>query len=493
MANGFNSSGQLQIDSLTQNVASYQTQLRQVFNNPTISVEDNERLGQLIKLIADRETKVWQAIQQVFQGWTRNGAEGVFLDEIFALTGNFRQPATSGGGDAIVQVDNTSIDSTPVTIGSSFSAENGIQYVVQRQQLVSDRVTAYRIVGSGITLGTYALRITNRTTGSTRNSSHTLASTTNAARLVFLQGLLVELQAVNPAETNIRLDEASLILYYGFDEADALTGLQQTVGLLSTPTLGNKYCLIEAIAATTGFNQLFSGQITALAPLPLGYVSVTNLADFVAGQNVETDAAFIERVRNTVDSPQSATRAAIIAGLRANVPAIQQLSFSKVVTNGIVSITPVIIGGATEDIGDELYRTQAINNTYSGTTTHTVNTEDGDTEVIRFSRGSVTELALRITYTTVDNGVLTDNEQQIARTNLTNLSEAWRLGLKVFNFSLLSAVSSAVPANTFSALSVEVKEVDQPDSAFTTMDYQPSATVLPDLLSENISFAQMIG
>lgn len=491
MSNGLTSTG-FDVNTLAQNILEYQTGLQNAYNNPSLSIEDNERLGHLMKLIADRETKVWQAIQQVYQGWTLNGAESIFLDEIFALNGVFRNGATAGVGDAVIEVDNTSLDSTEIIAGTIFNATNGIQYATSSSTLVSTRVTAYKVDASSASLATYNLTITNNDTDEVFSSSHTLSSSSTSARLNFLNSIRTALLLVNPDEDNLYIDQDNLVLYWGFDEAYELKGLTQDVELLSTPTLGNRYALVEATAVTAGFYPLVVGGISTVSPLPTGYVSVTNLTAFSDGTNIETDAAFIERARTVTDSPRSSTRAAIIAGLLTNVTGIQRAIIEKVITDGIVSVTPIIIGGETASIAQELYRTQPINNQYSGTESYQVDTEDEGVETIRFSRGSSQQMSIRVTYSTVNGTALTDNEITNAKANLLDTSESWALGTAIFNFSLLSSVSQATTSNRFSSLLVEMKRLEDPDSSYSSATYNPATTELPDLVEDNITFVRVL-
>lgn len=491
MSNGLTSSG-FQIDSLSQNIISYEQDLKSAYKNPRFSIEDNENIGQLLKVIANRETKVWQAIQQVYNIWTRNGAEGIFLDEMFALNGIFRRGATSGSGDAVIQTDNTALDTTTIAAGTLFSAENGLQYATQTSQIVSNRVTAYRVVGGSVSLATYNLSVTNTITGVDYTQSFTLNSASTAARLTFINSLKTFLQSVNPAETNIYVDESTLTLYWGFDEAYELRGLSQTVNLRCTPTLGNRYTFVECVATTTGFNPLNVGEIINLTPVPTGYLSVTNVSKFSSGSDIETDAAFIERARQETDSPRSSTRAAIVAGLLSNVSGIERVTFNKSISAGIVTVTPIIVGGELEDIAKELYRTQPINNRYSGTTTYQIQTEDGEVEDIQFTRGVEQQLSVRVTYSTALNTPLNDSEENTAKSNLADLSESWQLGDKIFNFSLMSAVSGAVSYGRFKSLLVEVKKLEQPDSAYSGADYQSLDSELPTLQQDNITFVQVL-
>lgn len=250
--------------------------------------------------------------------------------------------------------------------------------------------------------------------------------------------------------------------------------------------------MIECVNTETGFNPLGVGGIASISIPPLGYVSVTNLSEFSSGTDVETDAAFVERARSEVDSPRSATRTAIVAGLLANVEGVEKVKFNKTVSTGIVTIVPVIIGGEIADIAQELYRSQPINNVYSGDIQYTVDTEDDDQEVISFSRGVQQQLSVRVRYKTTSNTELTTSEKSTASTNLLDVSESWQLGDKIFNFSLMSAVSSAASYGRFNSLVVEVKKIEEPDTSYSNLDYQADPTELPDLISDNITFVQEI-
>ncbi|UUW39692.1 putative baseplate component [Vibrio phage VPMCC14] len=491
MASGF-IDGSFQRDTLADIILSIENDVRVAYNNPSFSIEDNENIGQLLKMFAGRENNIWQTIEQSYNVWRRNGAEGPFLDEIFALSGVFRESATAGSGDAVVETDNTAIDSTSITAGTIFSGENDGQYALTSTTFVSSRVTAYRVVGSSVSLATYNMSVEDLSTGDVYTQSFTLAANTPAARLIFLQSLQSFLQSVNPSETNIQLDETNLVLYWGFDEAFELKGLEKTVELLCTPSLGNRYSLFECVNTETGFNPLGIDGIASISVPPTGYVSVTNISEFSSGTDVETDAAFIERARSEVDSPRSSTRTAVIAGLLANVDGIEKVKINKEVVSGIVSVTPIIIGGEISDIAEELYRTQPINNVYSGDIQHTVDTADDEQEVISFSRGVQQQLSVRVRYTTTTNTELTQSEKNLAISNLLDVSEAWQLGDKIFNFSLTSAVSAATSYGRFSSLIVETKKLSEPDSSYSSADYQAADTELPDLISTNITFVQEI-
>lgn len=485
---GLNKNGSFDTPTWAEIISEVESDLQQAYNNPQFTVEDNENFGQLVKIISERESRAWQAQEQVYRGWTRNGAEGPFLDELYALNGVFREGSTSGVGDAVVETDSSADNFTPIDAGTLFSGVNGIQYATTVEHLVCDRVTAYKLDATNTPLNTYNFTVQNRTTGVTTSASFTLSNPCTTSRLAFLTSIQTFLQSVNENESNIQLDSVNLILYYGFNPAYDLKGLLNTVDLSTTPSLGNRFTLAECVATTVGFNPLASKGITSMSPVPIGYVGVSSITPFASGSEIETDAAFTERANQLSDSPRSCTRSAVISGLLDNVSGVEKVSIDKVVENGIVKVTPIVIGGETDKIAEELYNKQPIDNIFSGNVSYVVDTLDNKTEEIRFSRGETQQLTIRVSYRTTTNISLTETEQQTINNNLVDLSESWQLGSKIFNFTLLSTVSGSVVTNKFAKLLVETKKVEEPDSSYSSADYQARATELPDLITTNIVY-----
>ena len=175
MTNGF-INGRFERETLSDLILSYENDVRVKYNNPKFSIEDNENIGQLLKMLAGRENNFWQTLEEVYNSWSRNGAEGAFLDEIFALSGVFREKATSGSGDAVVETNSSAIDSTSVAIGTVFSGTNGGQYAATSTQFISSRVTAYKVDGKSVSLATYNLIVEELKTSKDFRGSFTLSN-----------------------------------------------------------------------------------------------------------------------------------------------------------------------------------------------------------------------------------------------------------------------------------------------------------------------------
>ena len=360
-----------------------------------------------------------------------------------------------------------------------------------QENLVANRVTAYRLDVSTAPLATYNFTVTNRQTDQVLTKSITLANTTVVARDAFINTLKDFLKSVNPEEKNIYTSYP--FLYYGFNQANDVVGLEQTVNFAVTPSLGNRYTLVECVATETGFNPLPAQSIESMNILPVGYVSVSNINAFSSGTDIETDAAFIEKSSQLSDSVNStSTRDAVVSGLLRNVIGVQTVRIDKTVSGGKVTVTPIVIGGEIQDIANELYRTQPVDNIYSGEISATVTTLDDGEETIRFTRGVEVNLNIRVKYKTTNNTSLSESEKESITDSLVAFGESWGLGETIFNYSLAQAVGSSVSVNRFSRLVVEVKESGQPEDSYSTNDYIALSNELPKLLSSGVFYFQEV-
>ena len=481
----------VETESLQTLIAEWEKDLQEEFSNPLLSVEDNENLGHLVKVLANRENLTSQAIQQVYSSQTLNGAENIFLDEIHALNGVFREGATASTGNTVVRTDSTTVNGTILMSGSIYSATNGLQYLSTTDQFVSSNVTAYELDATTTPLATYNYTITNIVNDQIFSFSVTLAATDQASRENFITGIMNNLALVNLSENNISVDLPSLKLYYGLDTQGELKGLLNTVNFNMDITIGDRHTLVPVTATTKGFNPLNVGGITNISPLPTGYVSVTNITKFASGTEIESDAAFTERASVVSKSPRSSTATAVRAALLDRVAGIETVIINKVINaaeNDRVEVTPIIIGGNDTDIAVVLEDTQPINNIYFGDISVSVPTADGETEVIKFSRGITQQLSVRISYITETSTVLSGIEKNTINSNLINFSEEWNIGDKIFNAQLQSAVFSGTSYGRFISLTVETKKENEPDTSYTIADYQAGATELPSLTINNISY-----
>ncbi len=460
------------------------------------NVGDNSHSGMLIKAEAGAQSKVWQALESVYYSQTKAGAEGKFLDERYTYFGISRRGATAGSGDALVETDHTATDVTEVVAGSVFSGTNGVQYKSTDTVSVQSQVKAYKIEGDSLAIGNYTFKVTTLN-GTVHEGTYALTANDNAARATFFNNLKSFFDSIFYTETSkvlIDITSSEFAFYVGFTLSGGAynpTGMSDRFQL-SFPSnrIGNRFTEVNATATQTGYKPLEVGGILGVLPTPLGYVSTTNLVAFNSGSEVESDAEFNVKGENRSDTPRSSTRPSIVGNML-KVNGVVAFALDKTVdASGKVTNTPIVLGGSTADIAEELYRTQPVNNTYSGTTSYTVTTADSKTEVIKFTRATEVNRSVRVQYSPVNGNTLTDAEVSSIKAAVEAVKNNINIGGKVFNGQLEGAVFSTNPKR-FLNLVVMSKEDIEPDSAYTSNDYTPLPSQHPVLSADRVEVVRV--
>jgi uncharacterized phage protein gp47/JayE len=461
-----------------------QTDLKNEYGDQ-LNLSDNSYFGMAAKVQAGREFKVWQQLQSVYYSQTKNGAEGIFLDEIAATQGVIRNGKTFGTGDVVIEVDKTSDDIAEIVIGTTFNTLAGTQYTSVTSRTMSDYVIGYKIEGATLTVGTYTLTVTN-SNNLTSSITAALVSNSDADRLVFFNNLKAFFDSALPNDTAtilINTEAGKVGFYVGFNLVltDYLLSGTTSVFKLKQGVnrIGNRFSRSAVIAVEKGYFPLSSGNIKSILPTPTGYVSVTNIAQFFSGSDVETDSAFSIRTEQQSDAPNTGTKPAILAELLA-IPEVVGADLDKVVspTTGVVTVEPILFGGFPEDIARVLYNTQPVNNHYIGDISYSITTEDGKVEVIKFTYGTDLNLSVRISYKPLNGIPLTTNEKILMQEAIESINGSLSAGSAVFNGQLAGLVFDVNPKR-FIKLIIEVKLETDNESLYTDEDYLPSAFVSP--------------
>ena len=493
---GINSEYGFYLPNYSEVLEDNQTDLKNTFGDQ-LNLSDNSYYGMAAKVQAGREFKVWQQLSAVYNSQTKNGAEGIFQDEMYGYQGVSRNGKTFGTGNVVVEVDKTSDDIAEIEIDTLFSTLAGTQYKAETSRTMSDYVTAYKIEGDTLSIGTYTFTVTN-SDNITTTATYALISNDNADRLVFFNNLKTFFDNALPNDTaKILIDNTSTnyAFYVGFDLLSneyLLSGTSSVFSLKQgTNRIGNRYSVSSVIAVEKGYFPLAAGNIKSILPTPTGYVSVTNISQFFSGSDVETDAAFSVRAEQQSDAPNSGTKPAILAELLA-LDEVVGADLDKVVDlqTGVVTVEPILFGGLTEEIAQVLYNTQPVNNQYIGDISYSVTTEDGKVEVIKFTRGVDLNMDVRVEYKPLNGIPLTDDEKEEIQSSLVDVNGNISVGGTVFNGQLSGAVFDVNPQR-FIKLNVKVKLETDPETSYSTEDYVPLSRELPRIASERIEIIQV--
>ncbi len=498
MAYGLNSYG-FRRPSLTEIISERLQTWRDVFGI-NINTNDNSIINKIVSLESDRENQIWQMAEEVFDSQTYQGAEGKYLDDLFARRGIYRRGVTKSTGS----VEMTLLSSVPYnTTYSSSTYKINNSFLLQEDTIVAGNIIAHSITNSQLSLGTYTFTIVNSTTSLTETLVRTLTDKTpNSSVLNTFFNDIKDFIVNNSISVNsslIFIDYAAGSIYIGYTNATSMVGLSQKVDFKVSPQTGNKTIRFDVLAEDAGFNPVSISQINTITPNPVGLVSITNTQAFFSGSNVESDSEYRARASTTISSPAAATRSAIINGLLTGVDGIRKVKiFSNPTPNTSPSGIPpykfvtVVYGGDTPSISRKLYDLIACSNATWGDINYNIETEDDQVETIYHTKATEKDIAVRVSYKTVQNRPLADSEKTVVTTGLVGVMNGYNINPTIYNIQLIGAVTSSIPLVQFVSLVVETKLVSDPDSAYTSATLNTDIEDVIILTEENVFFNQVV-
>lgn len=492
MAYGITAYG-LDVPNLQEWIDEYHTLAKTTFGSD-INLTENSLFNKFFGIFAYQDMKIWNVLQAAYSSQTVDGAEGIYLDEVFGRRGVFRKSASATTGYVSITSNSSAPWSTSIDNSYTFVDSNDKQYNPETSQLLSDRVVAYSLLKSAAQAAGTSLTfyIQNTTSGLVVSQAFTTNSSTFLADLQTF--ILSNLDTSD--STKVIIDSNTIYVGYTSGDLASPVGLSVPVKFYTSIAVGTKYSEIQVVCNETGSNEVLVGAIKSMSPtLSFGYVSVSNLEAFTTGSDVETDAEYRDRFNSVVDEAVAATRPAIYKALT-DLDGVEKVMIYDNPTSSntpeadAFSFNTVIIGGTTADIAQKIYDVKPINTLTDGTTTYTVDTEDGSTEVIKFTYGAQVPYNIKIEYITANSLPLSPAEQNLINTNIVNLAAEFKIGGKVFNAQLQSAIFSAVGFSRLTGLTVYTKKVSELDTAYTTANISSAFSELATLDSSDIFYSQ---
>lgn len=498
MANGLSSSG-FNRQTLSEIITEIKDTIKERFGT-NINTAENSYIDKQVTIFAERESSVWEVLEDVYYSQTLAGAEDKYLDDILSKRGVFRNGKTSASGSVQMTLNSLANYTDTFAIGDLTILDGTFSNSAEFK--VAGSIFAQKIKNTDVPSGTYTFTILNPTTQATESLVLTLTSNVvgSTALNTFYQSIKTFIvdNTIASNEDVIQIDTVNGILYIGYNTSLALVGLNSVVDFKSTPVAGERIIQFDVKAVETGLNAVAAGTVTSVSPSPTGFVSITNISDFFSGSDVESDSAYRARAAATAISGLTATRSAIIAGILA-VDGVKNVKLIPNPTNTttISGIPPyhlltVVYGGTTEDISTALYNLIGCpTNTY-GTVSYTVTTEDNSTEIIKHSKAVEKPLSVRVRYKTANSKQLTDSEKTLVSQAILALADTFNINSTVFNVQLFSAVTSQVSLSRFVQLYVETKDEADSDTSYSTADIVPDLTEICVIPNDNITYLQIL-
>lgn len=484
------------IPSLDDLIADTKQTLIRTFGE-NFNTQANSIVDKITTILNEREYQLILLGASVYSAQTIAGAEGIYLDELFGKRGIYRRGKTKGSGTVMMTVTNT-VPYNMVYDANSYTIDSG-NFEFSNDVPVVGNIIAQKIMNADWVLGNYSLQIVNQLDGATKFLNLTLTDKTpNSAPLNTFMGQIKNFIIDNTAQLNsdrIFIDSNAGSLYIGYNANLERIGLNSRVDFRTSPIVGQRTLTMEVIAVEPGTISREAETVTNITPTPSGFVGLTNPRPFNEGSDVETDSDYKIRALSSVGTGAAATRPAVISAVLAveGVSKVRVFSNNTGTTNQF-NIPPykfetVVYGGSTEAISAALYKTIALSNATYGNTYHDIITEDDQEERIYHSKAAARQLTIRVKYR---GKLLSKTEQDTIKDALMAVVDPLNVADTLYNIQLVSAVGSSISAGRFTQVICEVKNLTEPESAYTTADITAGMTEVFDLNAEDVTFQQII-
>jgi uncharacterized phage protein gp47/JayE len=394
---GLNENG-IEIKRLTQVVEDMRADAQPIFQDlvppgDVIDTSNSSTIGRLTALLSRPIADLWEATQQVYFAFDPNSATGIALDNLVALGGLTREPASPTQATVVLWGDqNTFIPAVTSVVRSN---DNNLYDVLVSTELTSDRCIGFSVKTSSVVVGTtYSIIITNDQT--TFTVSYTALSGDTFVQV--LEGLQSGF-SLYPSFTavvngnSLTVESVDINDYFGF-----------TVSNLSTNKIKGK---TEVVCQETGVIEQPANSINSIATPILGWDSVNNPFPAITGRYQETDDALRFRFRES-----KFLRAQNISdALYSSLVALDGVQYVRVYENETAtydpvydltphSFKPIILGGNPIEIGKTIWINKPLGIASRGNTSTPVTDSQGFTRDIFFERPINIPIYIDITLTT---------------------------------------------------------------------------------------------
>lgn len=367
-----------------------------------VKTDDSSVIGRLIGVNTPSLVDLWQAVQDVYDAFNLEAAEGIALDNLAQLGGVIRAQATSSSvdlrltGTYLTVIPRGSLYSSQQT-GKSFATVfsltlnenfiNGAKIAVQTVQ----NSTLYRLSFSK-----------NPDPDSTGTLFIDYTSDSTATETEILNGLASAINT-NPDYNSLFFAE----VVNGFLQVDALDlSLNYNFLLTNNLRFDEISKTISALCTETGPNEQAPNTIQSISTPTLGLRLVTNPFSAGLGSDLEKDEDLRVRYRSAKSVGSTNTLEALYADLDRLDGVEDTFIFaneSDTVNNTYsIPINPhniyvVVKGGAGQFIGEAIFKNKAAGIGTAGTQAVTVQDANGFNHLIRFQRPVEVPIYISIT------------------------------------------------------------------------------------------------
>ena len=409
-----------------------------------VNTGDNSTLGRMIGIISPSLSDAWEASQEVYDAFNINAATGVALDNLCALGGVARQPASG----TVTAVKLTGSVGTVIPLGSQLTSSNNGKFhstlelvVLNSQAVVGMTVNVLTVANATAYTLTYTK---NPDTNGDGPTTITYTSDADATEAEILAGLAA---LINSAPHNTVLSASVVGLNLNISTLSYLNKVDVSVSAnLNVPKVSKT---TTVVCDETGPVEQPINTITRIAVPILGWDSATNPASGILGRDLETDAELRARYQiakfgdgsNLIESLYSALYA--LDGVE-SVAIIENDTDSPIVVPAPVpahSFYLVILGGESVEIARAIWNNKPAGILSYGTSeTVEVLDSQGIGHNVSFDRPVSTDIYVSVNIT-VQSNFAADGVEQMKQA-IANHINALLIGEDVLYSRLYQPINS---------------------------------------------------
>lgn len=356
----------------------------------SIYTRDDELLGQLNNIISERIASLNDLSQAVYDSFNIASAEGKNLDDLAALRGVRRAPATFSSG----------IQTFKAIAGTVIPSGSVLQNSITGDRFVT--IAPLNVVSSSSYETTYeVVNVLNSTlyTITINGVEYTYTSDVDATANEIVTGLVADITAGSDSTVSAAVVGDEIVL----------TATSSTTPISSSTI---SYIRATSVVSKVGIRSEVVGPIVApantitqLASPTATIIETYNEDDLILGSLVETDEALRIRIANTTVTDSTGTIPSITSAILNNVAGVTSVNVIEnvlAVTDGdgrpAHSYETIVIGGDDEELAQEIWRTKPAGIGLFGNTTEIITDSVGSLRTIKFTRPVVINLAVRVQY-----------------------------------------------------------------------------------------------
>ena len=358
----------------------------------SVNTDPESVIGQQIGIQAEREDRIWQALEAAYNGQYPASAFGRSLDGAVQLNGITRLSASKtivnatligDVGAVIASGSQASIAETEALFETTEEITLGLTDASQAQVSV---VTVTAGATYTITLG---------------SNAYSYVAATDDEEAEILQGLADELEASGALDDVTASVADDVLSFYATDRVTAWD--LAVTSNLQADQVGNIY---EMRAVTAGATQALANTLTVIETPISGWDAVNNYVNGTVGRAIETDVELRARRLQSLQVLGAATVESIQSRL---VQEVDDVTAAIVLENASDtedsegrpphSFEAIVTGGTQADVAQKIWELKPAGIATFGDITETITDSQGESQSISFSRPVDAYVWVKVTVT----------------------------------------------------------------------------------------------